>query len=152
MIVPGASLPSNDTVSRGTGEATGCSCESSALANTGTVPALRNRPARTATRNRMRRIGSLFEVIPRTVRKRDPRSARSRRRRDASVAFYGDTKAVAQWIEASGGAKLRYRLNLPRRCDERITRRPSLPWRNKAAGAFTSKTAAGLVEHMNVFD
>ena len=33
-MVPGASLPSNGTVSRGIGVATGCNCESSALANT----------------------------------------------------------------------------------------------------------------------
>src|SRR5271157_89136 len=55
-MVPGASPPSNVTVSRGIGEATGCNCESSALAKTGAVPALRKSPAQTAARIRWRRM------------------------------------------------------------------------------------------------
>ena len=56
MMVPGASRPSNETVSRGIGVAIGCNCESSALAKTGAVPALRKRPAQTAARIRLRRM------------------------------------------------------------------------------------------------
>src|SRR5271165_1377968 len=85
MIVPGASLPLNDTVSRGMGDATGCNCESRALANTDAVPALKKRPARTAARNRVRRMGSLFEVIPRTHERRNARRLRFPPRRDAFV-------------------------------------------------------------------
>src|ERR1700722_11649892 len=56
-MVPGASLPSNETVSRGIGVATGCNCESSALANTGPAPALRKRPAaKAAALIRVRRM------------------------------------------------------------------------------------------------
>ena len=54
--VPGASLPSNETVSRGIGEATGCNSESSALANTGAAPKLRKRPAAKAARIQLRRM------------------------------------------------------------------------------------------------
>src|SRR5271166_1245213 len=85
MIVPGASLPLNDTVSRGMGDATGCNCESRALANTDAVPALRKRPARTAARNRVRRMGSLFDVIPRTHEKRNARGLKFPPHRDAFV-------------------------------------------------------------------
>src|SRR5580693_3522415 len=85
MIVPGDSLPENETVSRGMADATGCNCESRALANTDAVPALRKKPARMAARNRMRRIGSLFEVIPRTHAKRNARNLQFLLRRDAFV-------------------------------------------------------------------
>src|ERR1700722_4175689 len=56
MMVPGASLPSNETVSRGIGAAIGCNCESRALARTGAAPALRKRPAIKAARIRLRRM------------------------------------------------------------------------------------------------
>src|SRR5271170_1980432 len=55
-MVPGDSRPSNCTVSRGIGVATGCNCESRALANTGAAPALRKRPAAKAARIRLRRM------------------------------------------------------------------------------------------------
>src|ERR1700722_11660685 len=56
MMVPGDSLPSNGTVSRGIGAAIGCNCESRALARTGAAPALRKRPAIKAARIRWRRM------------------------------------------------------------------------------------------------
>src|SRR5271163_2726607 len=62
-IVPGASPPSNGTVSRGIGEATGCNCESMALANTGAVPALRKRLAQTAARIIWRRMISPMKTL-----------------------------------------------------------------------------------------
>src|ERR1700722_14621600 len=62
MMVPGDSLPSNGTVSRGIGAAIGCNCESSALAKTGAAPALRKRPAIKAARIRLRRMTSPLET------------------------------------------------------------------------------------------
>src|SRR5271157_3092079 len=62
MMVPGDSLPSNGTVARGIGAATGCNCESSALAKTGAAPALRKRPAIKAARIRLRRMTSPIET------------------------------------------------------------------------------------------
>src|ERR1700722_9231293 len=62
MMVPGDSLPSNGTVSRGIGAAIGCNCESRALARTGPAPALRKRPAIKAARIRLRRMISLVKT------------------------------------------------------------------------------------------
>src|SRR5580700_6815825 len=62
MMVPGASLPSNGTVSRRFGAAIGCNCESSALAKTGAAPAVRKRPAIKAARIRLRRMTSPVET------------------------------------------------------------------------------------------
>ena len=59
---PGASPPSNGTVSRGMGVATGCSRESSALAKTCPFRR-RKRPAQTAARIRLRRSYSPMETI-----------------------------------------------------------------------------------------
>src|ERR1700728_2723102 len=75
-MVPGASLPSNGTVSRGMGVATGCSCESSALAKTGAVAALSKRPAQTAARIRLRRMIPPWRQS--TTDPLQPDSARSR--------------------------------------------------------------------------
>src|ERR1700722_584544 len=87
-MVPGASLPSNGTVSRWTGEATGCNCESRALANTGAVPALRERPTHTAARIRLRRMIPLVETIDNFIGRTPPPVLRLD---SAQCHNYGDT-------------------------------------------------------------
>src|SRR5262249_28406217 len=89
MIVPGTSLPSKTTSSRGIGEAVGCNGESSALAQTYGALLAKNRQRRAAER-----------IVDRTIRipflqyrRQRPKSGQTSTRRRASISNYGEIAA-----------------------------------------------------------